>query len=213
MLLSQSNAVQGSPITASGRNRYRPCFWGRSPDRSEGADLAHSGCLSLRGRARTRVCDHASGTINVAGLIGPGGGPQAWNFTDGPVDDTHRYRNLAPADSPSPGSFPSAMIAEKLTIASTGKSGHTYFAKNTNGRELLGFNDGIANPDFPLVIFRSPLVEFPRIIEFGTQWSDTTTFPTHNSCSACPTISMSPSTSIPRSMPLAPSPPSRDWGD
>ncbi|MFN0128274.1 MAG: hypothetical protein ACKV19_16495 [Verrucomicrobiales bacterium] len=124
---------------------------------------------------------HANATADVAGLVGPEGGPQVWDFTSGPADNVYRYSNFAPADSPSPGGFPSAQIAEKLTIAADGKTAFTYYAKSARGRELLGFHDGIANPEFPLVIFRSPLRDFPQNIEFGAVWTDTTTFPTQQS--------------------------------
>jgi hypothetical protein len=121
---------------------------------------------------------HAAKTTPVTGRVGSDGGPQLWDFTTGPGDDTYRYQNFAPADSPIPADFPAATLAEKLTIASTGQNAFTYYSLGPQGRDLLGFFDGIANPEYPRVVLDSPLRDFPGNITFGSQWNDTTTYPT-----------------------------------
>jgi hypothetical protein len=109
--------------------------------------------------------------VPVSDLIGEKGGPQLWDFADGPTDTIQRF-DYVPVDELSHGQdFPDATFAERKTNEATGESEFLYLEKVPEGRKVYGFYSENFNPLAPSNVFVPPIVDFPAQINFGDKWS------------------------------------------
>jgi len=115
------------------------------------------------------------GLIAAAGLALETGGPRHWDFTEGVSDDVVRTRVVLSGGTGQAGLFPDAELAEEMRFGAAGELRLTYYNLTGAGRELHGFYDPVANPDFPQVVFSPPWVDYVAQIEFGNDWGSTST--------------------------------------
>lgn len=123
-------------------------------------------------------------SVSVSGMLGPAGGPQAWDFTSGPSDVIYRFDYLAATNTPNAADFVAAgaQVAEQKTDETAGVAqAWLYFTQDpAKGRLTYGFYDpsfaaGIGGSQAEEV-FSSALNDFPATIHYGTTWSSSTTF-------------------------------------
>ncbi len=120
---------------------------------------------------------HAADGADVTGHIGGEGGPQHWDFSEGPDDDRFRERAIHPADSGVAGPFPGASIARESTFDSTGGPAWSFYNLTEAGRELHGFHDAATSPASPAVVLTPPVVDFIATMQFGADWATQTSYP------------------------------------
>lgn len=129
------------------------------------------------------------GEVNVQGLLGASGGPQTWNFTDGPQDLIYTFDYLDPTEVGAIAAlFPDAKLVERkraeLPSGSAGTPPADAFLfldqQLGKGRVTYGFYDpAIVGPlglDDPAGVFDPPLLDFPESITHGSSWSGATVF-------------------------------------
>ncbi len=127
-------------------------------------------------------------SVNVTGLLGTTGGPQAWDFTTGPTELTYRFDYLAATNTPNGADFVAA--GAKLAEQKTDESGVVatswlYFTQDpTKGGLDYGFYDpsfslglgGLGGDSMAENLFSPPLNDFPNAIHYGDQWTSSTVY-------------------------------------
>jgi hypothetical protein len=117
--------------------------------------------------------------VNVSGLLGSTGGPQAWDFTAGPQDLIYRFDYLAPSAAPDAALFPDATFVERKTVEGTGQTAFMYLAQVPGkGRMNYGFYDPEFSSTFPASLFLPGINDFPETIGLGDSWTASTMFET-----------------------------------
>lgn len=115
--------------------------------------------------------------VDVSSLIGRKGGPQFWDFTSGPTNETFLYEYVDPKSASFGVLYPDAKIAERKTTVSTGDQEWLFYSHIPNvGRTVYGArsNDGLFLDG--TLVFLAPVVDFPAQIKLGDQWSNLVTF-------------------------------------
>ncbi len=109
-------------------------------------------------------------------LIGSAGPDQFWDFSKGPTDRILRYEYLVPEGLPGASEFPDAQLVEQMTDESDDSQQWLYFAQIPGtGRKVFGFYAD--NPFFtPSNLFTPAIVDFPDSIQFGQEWTTSTTY-------------------------------------
>lgn len=140
-------------------------------------------------RAYANAANNTS--INVSGLLGQAGGPQAWDFTSGPTDVTYRFDYVAAAGTPNGANFVTAgaqLAEQKTDEADPALPSWLYFTPDpTRGRLTYGFYDpgfsvalgglgSLFGDAFAENLFNPALNDFPATIRFGDQWTGSTTY-------------------------------------
>jgi hypothetical protein len=126
-----------------------------------------------------RVQANYSGTeVSVSTAdYGTPGGPQLWNFTDGPSDRTMIFEYIDPAEDGHHGEFPTAEMAERKTDDLSGDQAWMFLTQDPGfGRINYGFYDELFCSLEPSTLFEPEMVDFPDPIQFGDSWSASTTF-------------------------------------
>jgi hypothetical protein len=122
----------------------------------------------------------SSNTVDVTGVLGTTGGPQAWDFTTAPRDLTYRFDYLAAGNTPSGANFVAvgAQIAEQKTDeGNTNDPSWLYFTQDpAKGRLDFGFYDPAFSAGQPESVFTNALQDFPSAIHYGDTWSGATVF-------------------------------------
>jgi hypothetical protein len=126
--------------------------------------------------------------VTVAGKLGEPGGPNFWDFTDGPTDEVFRYDYVAKATSIVFNDFPEASLAERSYRESKPNdvSWIMFDDAENLGRKVFGFWIINAQFDDPSNRFTLPIVDFPAEINYGDTW--TTTVEYQNSLLGIPAI-------------------------
>ncbi|MBL7034009.1 MAG: hypothetical protein ISR91_07675 [Candidatus Delongbacteria bacterium] len=126
-----------------------------------------------------RVYTNYSGTevsVSTADYGNPGG-PQLWDFTDGPDDRILDFDYVDVADGSHNGDFPLAAMAERKTDSISGDQAWMYLTQDAGfGRINFGFYDELFCSLQPSTPFQPEMVDFPDPITFGSSWSASTTF-------------------------------------
>lgn len=111
-------------------------------------------------------------------LAGSPGGNQFWDFSAGPTDVIYQfdYVALADVDAEIASSFPLAKVAEAKKDLSSGNTEYLFFEQVPGlGRRVYG--SYMPNLLFdPSNVFMPPILDFPDQIEFGDEWTTTTTW-------------------------------------
>lgn len=119
------------------------------------------------------------GDVNVSGLLGTVGGPQAWDFTTGPQDLIYRFDYLTAESAGHGEMFPGAKFAERKTVESTGATAFMYLEQvAAEGRMNYGFFDPEFSSTLPASPFNPAINDFPDTISYQDTWSASTTFDT-----------------------------------
>jgi len=117
---------------------------------------------------------------SVSGLLGNPGGPQAWDFSNGPQEVTYRFDYLLASNTTHGASFVAmgAQIAEQKTDeANTNSPSWLYFTQDPlKGRLVAGFYDPAFSSLQPEAVFTNALQDFPATIHYGDTWQGTTVF-------------------------------------
>ena len=129
--------------------------------------------------------------VNVTGLLGATGGPQAWDFTTGPTELIYRFDYLAATNTPNGTDFVAAgakLAEQKKDEAGAVATSWLYFTQDpTKGRLDYGFYDpsfslglgglgGLVSDNVAENLFTPPLNDFPNTIHYGAQWSSSTVY-------------------------------------
>jgi hypothetical protein len=117
------------------------------------------------------------GEVTVSGLLGTAGGPQAWDFTEGPKEVVYRFDYLPVAESGLAADFPQATFVERKTDQADGSQAWLFLRQVPGqGRENLGFHDPSFSDTYPTSVFTPSMIDFPDLIAFGDSWKAATTF-------------------------------------
>lgn len=120
-----------------------------------------------------------SGSISSAGLIGPTGGPQLWEFSTGPEDRIYRHEYWAADSMDHAASFPLASFGERREDLGSGEVEWLFLNQVAGvGRENFGFYSEAFSPVQPIVQFDPPIIDFPATIEYGDTWTSSSSFTT-----------------------------------
>jgi hypothetical protein len=113
--------------------------------------------------------------VTVAGRMGNTGGPNFWDFAEGPTDEVYRYDYLARERTVVWNDFPDATIAERSFMESQPNDYSWIFFDDVRnlGRKVFGFWIRSSNFDTPSNPFSLPIVDFPAEINFGDTWTTT----------------------------------------
>jgi hypothetical protein len=107
----------------------------------------------------------------VSSRLGTTGGPQVWDFTEGPTDEILRFDYLDPETSGYADVFPKAELAERLTNETDGHASWQFFTLTCEAGKLTY---GYVDTDQLVAaegVFTSPIPDFPREIKYGDNWS------------------------------------------
>lgn len=132
---------------------------------------------------------HSNGSVPVSavGLIGSKGGPNFWDFTEGPAEEVIRFDYVAAGDTLFEAEFPGATVVERSSIEGTEEFLGDIYLDYVDGvgRKVFGFvrdtfnvTEILLGLDGPLV-FSNPQVDFPSNIKFGDAWSNVIIFETN----------------------------------
>lgn len=117
--------------------------------------------------------------VGVSGRLGTTGGPQVWDFVNGPKDQIYRFDYVSVTDGGNGADFPKAKVAERMTTEGDGTKKWLYFEQVAGiGRQTYGFYDAKFSADQPSNPFKSPIVDFPAAIHYQGTWSTSTSFST-----------------------------------
>ena len=109
--------------------------------------------------------------VAVSDKVGRTGGPQLWDFTDGPTDDVVRFDYVDPRNTVPGHFFPEVPLAEKMTFESNGEARWLFIEQiPLLGRKVHGFFD--ATFDSLGVPFANPVVDFPDPMRYGDVWAN-----------------------------------------
>ena len=111
--------------------------------------------------------------VIVAGMMGGKGGPNFWDFTEGPADEIYRYDYVTKENTIIWNDFPDATFAERgIKESEPGNPAWILMDQVPNlGRKVFGFwiiNDQFDEPSSP---FTLPIVDFPAQINYGDSWT------------------------------------------
>ena len=142
--------------------------------------ISSSDMFNQAGQYYRAYSNSGTNTITVSGILGPTGGPQAWDFSTGPQDVIYRF-NYIPASQGTNGAdyvAKGAQIAEqKIDESNTNSQSFLYFKQDAvNGRIDYGFYDPSFSSAQPGAIFTNGLQDFPNSIHYGGNWSGSTIF-------------------------------------
>lgn len=131
----------------------------------------------------------SDGEVSVQGLLGTTGGPQTWNFSEGPEELIYTFDYLDPAEvGPIAALFPDAKLVERKhaelapgVVGDPPADAFLFLEQQLGkGRIAYGFYDpAIVGPlglDDPAGVFDPPLLDFPESISYGSSWSGSTVF-------------------------------------
>jgi hypothetical protein len=126
--------------------------------------------------------------VTVAGKLGESGGPNFWDFTEGPTDEVFRYDYVERATSIVFNDFPEASLAERSYRESKPNDVSWIMLDDVEnlGRKVFGFWIINAQFDDPSNRFTLPIIDFPAEINYGDTW--TTTAEYQNSLLGIPAI-------------------------
>ncbi len=122
-----------------------------------------------------------SGEVSVSGLLGNTGGPQTWDFTEGPTAGIGRTDIVDPNDTEGVAWFPDAEYAEQVIGEGTGGMQSFAYFSNLPGSGRLNFgayNENLPDVD-PQMVYEPPVIDFPDQINFGDSWTGNTQFYTN----------------------------------
>lgn len=115
-------------------------------------------------------------TVDVAGRLGTTGGPQAWDFREGPTDSEWLYRYLDITDDPFYIDYPGAETEELTLEDGIAQDSRVLRVRENVGAELLGYYAPVNSPGDPYVVLDQPIVEVPDPLVLGAEWSGTANF-------------------------------------
>jgi hypothetical protein len=108
-------------------------------------------------------------------LQGSPGGPQVWDFTNGPTDHEDLIEIVDAADTDHGGDFPGAVWAQQQTDQGDGDQNWIY--RNDNSQGI--YNYGIYSEDIsetePALTFQPPVLDLPLPLNYGDSWNYSTT--------------------------------------
>ncbi len=117
------------------------------------------------------------GETSVSGRMGKPGGPQAWDFTKGPTEETLRFDYMPVDQSPFAEAFPKATLVERKTNASDGTLAWLFFDQVAGeGRKVFGFYDPKFGFGAQASVFAKEIVDFPETITMNDSWSTSVSF-------------------------------------
>lgn len=120
-----------------------------------------------------------SSDVPVSFLLGNPGGPQSWDFRNGPADETWRFDYVAPSDGGHGADFPRAKFAERKTVEVSGEKSWLYLEQVPGvGRVNYGFYDEEFSPTMPSSPFAASIVDFPATVSYQQTWNTATSFKT-----------------------------------
>ena len=111
-------------------------------------------------------------------LMGAVGGPQLWDFSNGPTNEVSRFDYLAPGGADVAEAFPQATLTEQKSTTFEGqtKTNALYFSQIPGiGRKVFGFYDPEFSSLTPTNVFQPPIVDFPDEIRYLDTWNTTFT--------------------------------------
>jgi len=123
--------------------------------------------------------------VSVSGILGLPGGPQTWDFTDGPTAEIKRFDYVATDDGDDPVAgfyasvhFPDADFSQRMTEEIGGDQAWMYLDQLAAvGRLNYGFYWPDGNPltdDWS--VFTPSILDFPDPMEWGDSWLLSTTY-------------------------------------
>jgi hypothetical protein len=119
----------------------------------------------------------AAGDVDVSGMLGTPGGPQAWDFLNGPQDVVFRFDYRPVAETGYEADFPDARFAERKTDESIGAEAFLFLEQAAGkGRMNYGFVDPAFSETRPVSPFLPPIRDFPETMSLGDAWTAATTF-------------------------------------
>lgn len=115
----------------------------------------------------------------VAGRLGTTGGPQVWDFVNGPKDQIYRFDYVSVTDSGHGADFGKAKVAERKTSELDGARAWLYFEQVPGlGRRTYGFYDITFSGAQPSTPFKTPILDFPETIRYKDTWATATSYTT-----------------------------------
>lgn len=117
--------------------------------------------------------------IPVRDYLGEPGGPNLWDFTNGPTNEIIRMDYVNPEGTVFGHPFPGVTLAERMTFESGNRGSRWLFIEQTPlvGRKVFGFYESSAFTE-PSHVFDPPIVDFPDPMRFGDKWSTTVSWTT-----------------------------------
>ncbi|MFC1573503.1 hypothetical protein ACFL6M_07910, partial [Candidatus Eisenbacteria bacterium] len=122
---------------------------------------------------------------SVSGLLGLPGGPQTWDFSEGPTNEIKRFDYLPADDGDDPGAgfyaadhYPAADFSQRMTEEIGADQAWMYLDQIAGvGRTNYGFYwpDGHTQTN-DWSVFTPPILDFPDPLSYGSNWLLTTTY-------------------------------------
>ena len=109
--------------------------------------------------------------VPVGDKVGTTGGPQLWDFTEGPTDEVIRVDYIDPRGTVPGYHFPEVALAERMSFESNGEVRYLFIDQEPLlGRRVFGFFD--ATFDSLAVPFENPVVDFADPMRYGDTWAN-----------------------------------------
>jgi len=119
-----------------------------------------------------------SGNYDVATLnLATKGGPQTWDFANGPTNIIYRYDYVGTNDGGVAADFPLASMVERQTSESSGLVKGRLFLRQTPGKGRINYGFYTPDEQLPEGQFNPPITDFPDPLTYQGSWSLTTSFP------------------------------------
>lgn len=112
--------------------------------------------------------------VDVTGIAGSSGGPQTWNFIDGPTDNILRTDIVDPADGGFGGNFPQAQWCERQGVENQDPAVRWYYRLDPTGIVNLGAWSPFISEQEPVLPFNPPVLEYPDPLDYGDNWNSST---------------------------------------
>lgn len=118
------------------------------------------------------------GSISVAGFVGHAGGPQHWDFSEGPSDLEHTFRIVEISETGMARDFRQATYAEEQTRETEGSRALAFYRNLPGeGRQYFGFFDDSVAQASQQVVFDAPTIDLHLPLRFGDEWRRFVDFP------------------------------------
>ncbi len=113
----------------------------------------------------------------TGGIMGSPGGPQVWDFSEGPQDRIARMDVVSVSDGGHGGDFAAAEWAERLSLEGRHDStGWFYYSGPAEGLVNHGLYSELISVYDPSCPFEPPVLAWPDPMNYGDTWQTSTTF-------------------------------------
>jgi hypothetical protein len=118
----------------------------------------------------------SNGGWDTAGVMGPEGGPQVWDFSTGPQDNIARVDIVASSDGGHGSSFPNADWAEHQSLEGQTDTNAWWYWSLDGGLLNHGLYSTLVNQTQPNMVYSPATLDYPDPLNFGSTWQTSTTF-------------------------------------